>query len=1592
MNNAMSVTLDAWKRKLLDLTRRNKALSFRSTKASTVEVVDEKPAEVFDSLYGGAKSMSFRATDDDSLFGPESSSETSTDRIEQLLMDNDELLTSESTRRAEVFEPYEKAELHARHTDSVLQTTHTAVVLDRNLRRLSELSRLSIEEQGLNTLFLSLGMLHYYESSDSSELMRAPVFLLPVSLVRKNARSGYSIQWNEDEPLVNPTLTEYLRRSFGIHMPAFKDTLDSEDLDLKGFLAALASQIEKRSRWKLCDEIYLAQFSFQKLVLYNDLDKNATSIASHRVVRSIVSKSSDYSGDLPGDVKQLSLDKQFPPEKTHQVVDADSSQQRALAAIASEHDLVLIGPPGTGKSQTITNIIAHAVATGRSVLFVAEKMAALEVVHRRLDAVGLGEFCLELHSTKSNKRHVMREIGKTLDASLNRAEVPRNSTDRLPHFRHTLNEYALALHSPYGSLGISPFQAFGELVRFERYPLVRFNRPISDTDQAVLAQTFEHLRELSVAQSAVGNPASQPWRGARRTYYSASDLEDIAELTSACLGEIASLLTDSSSATRELGLPQLTSLHDVESLVEVAEILGKSPSAAEDILKSDLWNSPPAESTELISEIQRIQAVERVVMGIFESTILDSLSWEDLSHFRGKLSGRVGFLAFLDSRFRAIRRSWRSQLLPIVKRSSRDLLRDAEQVFELQSMLASLESRRDEATKLFGVHWKGAQSSVEGLKSFAHWVVGFRKAFIQHHLGDAAIQAASHAAPQISIAFRIKEAAGRLSGQLERLSQCLEMPSENLTCLELLDLQQRLQAINSDPRAGVRWAAFESARQKVESGIASEFLDHAFNGRVKWEEMLESFARAFYQKWLDLALSEREPLKAFSSLSHEERIREFRKLDQRVLAENQTLIIEKLRGETQTRLRDPELVPALSILRRELARQRGHRPLRETMKGAAPAIRAIKPCLLMSPNTVAQFLDGSMPSFDLVIFDEASQMPTEEAIGSIVRGRQIVVVGDPNQLPPTNFFSIMGGQIEPILGDDGQPIFDDSESILEEIQAAGFPKCYLTWHYRSLFESLIEFSNRTFYESRLMTFPSPIIEGETRGIRFEYVVDGKYEGNGRNRSEARRVVDAVVEHALQNPKLSLGVGTFSLRQQIEIGDELELRRRQLPEIEPFLAGANGEPFFIKNLETIQGDERDVIFLSITYGKTEDGKLRYNFGPLNSQNGWRRLNVLVSRARQKMVVFSSIKGDDISVSTDSVGALLLRDFLIYAERGKFDGTRITSGAAAESPFERSVFEELTRRGLILDAQVGVAGYRIDFGVKDPKSVGRYICGIECDGAAYHSSETARDRDRLRHQVLTQRGWTLHRIWSTDWFKDKDAQVTRILRLVNETRSRLVEQGSPSALRESEFLATPATKTPSSNSIIKRDPKLDPPEFSRPTQELYETARIPAPKTSDILEADSRELFTAVTEVVRTEAPVHIDDLLTRVAGMWGNRAGSRISDRIMYICSLAQSRGELQLRDGFVYQPGAQIKARSRARTGIPAERIAPEEYRVAVLVILHGGVSLSHDDLVTEVRTLLGFQRTGHHLESRINSAISELVNAGDIGESSGGFSTVRRF
>ena len=577
------------------------------------------------------------------------------------------------------------------------------------------------------------------------------------------------------------------------------------------------------------------------------------------------------------------------------------------------------------------------------------------------------------------------------------------------------------------------------------------------------------------------------------------------------------------------------------------------------------------------------------------------------------------------------------------------------------------------------------------------------------------------------------------------------------TCAQWLEQAPRLKA----------WTAWRRVRNDALAKGMQSLVDAVEKGALEGDTAEEAFRVNYHLWWLNHAVDNDDVIRKFVPAEHVRTIEDFVKLDKDFMELTQAYVYARLSQMIPSRGHVPQ-GSTWHVLSREIQKKRRHMPVRQLVEKLGSNLFKLTPCVMMSPMSVAQYLPPEGTFFDVVIFDEASQITPWDAIGAIARANQAIVVGDPKQLPPTSFFNRQEDEYN-----DSDIDVGDLESILDECMGANLPTYRLKWHYRSRQESLITFSNHNYYGGGLITFPSPATADTA--VSFHHVDDGLYEkgGNRINQPEARAVVDSIIAR-LRDPefkkaKMTIGVVTFNQEQQVLIEDLLEKARQDYPEIEPFFAEDNIEAIFVKNIESVQGDERSIIYFSMTYGKDHSGRLSMNFGPMNQDGGPRRLNVAITRARNEMHVYSSMQPEDIDLSrTAAAGVRDMKHFMDFAKRGtKAIGESIERPLGTfDSPFEEQVAIRLEERGWTVHSQIGVSDFRIDLGVVHPDKAGMYLAGIECDGATYHRSATARDRDFLRQQVLEGLGWKILRIWSTDWWVTPDDCVDDVDRQLRD----------------------------------------------------------------------------------------------------------------------------------------------------------------------------------------------------------------------------------
>ncbi|MEX2376343.1 MAG: DUF3320 domain-containing protein [Dehalococcoidia bacterium] len=1577
--------LENWKRQLIDLTRRNRLLNYKPSKASSVEIVDEVPQQIFRQLLEGNRFFFDPKPGAGGDSGAAEGLDEEDDGEEFYLPFDDE----GERRRMETGRTLERGsgDLPEHHTDDRLQTNLSEVQLQKNLLTLFRKAPESIEEQGVNTLFLALGMLEWHEAESSDVVSKAPLVMVPVKLIRKTAATRFELYLGDDEPILNPAIVEKLRLDFKVKLPELPEL--SDDIDMDDVFQKIGEAVEGFPRWRLTADVVLGLFSFQKFIMYRDIERNHSLFVGHPVIQSICGVSSEpRTSGLPDDVAHANLDEEMSPWASIQVLDADSSQQRAILAVKKGHHLVIEGPPGTGKSQTITNLIADQLHAGRSVLFVAEKMAALEVVKSRLEHDGrLGEFVLELHSNKTSKTQFVEELSRSLDAFDEVHGDHSRDLEQLQEISGELREYVVQLHAPKQPLGMSPYRAMGELAEVDGAPKVSVDVPeFRATTRPEFDQALTRLEELARTLEEVNEPLEHPLRGC--------GLEGAGRVERAALehgtteaGRALARLTDALGAlATELALQSPTTLAEAQVMVEGVRIIAESPGAEESVLENPRWNEMSAGVKEVLDDGKRYAETRVEVKERFRLEALE----RDLDPFilvYGAALQKGILRLFLPSYWKA-RGELRGLLQPTYKpESAEGLLKDAEVAKACRQRMLKLEQADALGQELFGRRWNGKNSNWSDLQAFAEWVVAFRTHSLQKLLGEHGLEVAARGDVDSA---RTEGLVQELDRAIQDARECLQKliaagqfdDSSGLTAAPeavMGTVSRRVAEVEANLGELRTFSMYIAARNAAAIGIASAFVPAALEGALEPEDIVPSFRSLFLEQWTADVMKDRPVLSGFRSKRHEERITTFCDLDRNSMSTAEDRARAALFEHRQALM--SQHPSQLQLLQREAKKRRNIAPIRKLLKNAPDAIKRVKPCFMMSPLSVAQYLEPGSMHFDLIVFDEASQIPPPDAIGAIIRADQVVVVGDSKQLPPTNFFSGISDAADQEEDEDGVMPLDDLESILDEVAVAGIPSLRLKWHYRSQHESLIRFSNEEFYNSDpLYVFPSSERDNPSLGLKFEHVQDGVYTGKGRNPIEALRVADAVVEHIKNDPELSLGVGTFGMAQRLQVMDELDRRRREDPSIEWFFAREGEKKFFVKNLENIQGDDRDVIFLSVTYGPGPDGRVLKNFGPINLQGGWRRLNVLTTRAKRLLRVFSSMRGDQIDVTDSREGPTLLRQYLKYAETGEYPASNIPVGEP-DSPFEESVIRALVGKGYRVVPQVGDAGYRIDIGIIDPDLPGRYICGIECDGASYHSALTVRDRDRLRQQVLELRGWDIHRMWSTDWFHDPVGQIERLVELIDKSKAKAerVEDLDPEPPEPPGPADCPEDDPGASEE--EEDERTPLEDIDVPLYEFVPVVLLGEP--DEFYTAPVSQISKVVLQVIDFEGPVHISEVSRRVAASWSmQRTGSQIVQRVDNAVEQLVRNGNIDREGDFLSSAHKTlVPVRSRAIEDVvfSSDIIPRVEVEEAIRILLRHRAPLLPDELVTEAGRVLGFKRTGNKLKRLIDSAREQLIKRGEL-------------
>ena len=1053
-----------------------------------------------------------------------------------------------------------------------------------------------IEEQGVNILYLALGHLKWFEAEQADTPRYAPLILVPVELSRKSASEKFILNWTEDDIEENLSLGNKLKQDFDIGLPPFPD---EEDFDITEYFEAVEAAISGAKGWEvLPDEITLGFFSFAKFLMFRDLNPknwpNPSHLLNQPFVTGLLQDGFPQSDSLFSDDSYL--DDLIPVSRLDHVVDADSTQTQAIEAVRQGRSLVIQGPPGTGKSQSITNIISTAVLDGKRVLFVAEKLAALEVVKRRLEKEGLGTLCLELHSNKSNKRTVIEEIGKTWKLGRPKTAGLDDLIPKLEQKRGILNKHVNSIHEKHNSSELTPFSLIGHLSALKDRGKRAGEHKFTGAENWTSEQRRSNrtvIEELAQRIEQIGLPTKHAWRGVCLEAILQIDLEPLSKRVRQAAMTLANLRETSLALATNLSQPVPKSFAETEEQRIIAGFVAQAPKLDKEALCDGVWDSDLDALRNLNAEGQKFVAAQKQA---YKKVI--EAAWEkEFSEARSQIAAHgQSLFRFFNAKYRAAIAEIRGVLSAELPKLHSERLAFIDSLISGQMSLRKIHECETVGHVAFGSLWRKEKSDWNQFEIILEWVVRQNEA----GLSSSFRRMFAGISDQAAIAKLVEQLGERLATARETIQKLFAELSidfsaafiiHELDQIPLDTIGDRFTAwLNATEQLPGWTHYFIRARHAREQGLAS-LIDVLENGDVPAKDAVDCYDRIYFSQLLRDIVRLKPELAHFNGELHEKHVADFRHLD------NERLALAKYRTLMAHFERMPLVntgVGAAGIVRSEMERRRGHRTVRRLLKDAGSVVQAIKPVFMMSPLSIAQFLEPGAVEFDLLVIDEASQVQPVDALGAIARCKQIVVVGDSKQLPPTRFFARLTSDIEPDEDEeDSEPQVaqvQDIESILGLCRARGLPEKMLRWHYRSRHHSLIAVSNHEFYDDKLFIVPSPYSKTPELGLKFNFISDGVFDSgaSGTNRVEAKAVCRAIIEHAQSHPGLSLGVAAFSVRQRQAILDELELLRRENPETESFFAAHPTEPFFVKNLENVQGDERDVIFISVGYGKNANG--------------------------------------------------------------------------------------------------------------------------------------------------------------------------------------------------------------------------------------------------------------------------------------------------------------------------------------------------------------------------------------------------------------------
>lgn len=1564
MQEKVEYMLNGWKDKLLDTGKRNQLINFKGHSASTIRII-HPPINDFVGLVG-RKNISFNNIFEKALKVDEFSDEEET---QQKVVNINGVVLPYKER----YQPHEILDIikQSESNKNNIYTNLNYLKERKNLRNLRNKAKLFKEETAIDILHIAIGFLIWFESVDSNIEIKSPLVLVPIKLEQESFDSPFKLNLEEGDFLINDSLVKKLKGEYGLDINFNLDVNNDMQSELSKYYEFVLSKSHD-SRWSIEESIEIGLFSFSKINMVKDLEENTNEILENELVAALSGEYVEHLNE-PINMTDEDLNQRMTVNNLFQVYDADSSQEIAIQSAIDGKSFVLQGPPGTGKSQTITNVISELLARNKKILFVAEKKAALDVVFSNLQKVSLHNFALPLHNNKINKKDFIKDLSDELNRRQNNYVVNQSDLEELnssyENSKYKLTEYANALTKIQDPFNKSLYQLYGLYLKLEKYQTLQFDAESLINDSIDANSLNEIISNFEQAYDDLNKKREESiWWGVEKDSVSLleqdkikSDISQINHLLSVFKNQFL-IFEDYLNLNNQFPLEQA-----IKAYNELYDLIFGLPEIPEEFMQINSFDQELnllEEYKELISKINQTQknlknylddtAVESIEMHHIENVINNGSLFKRLTNGKYKTSKKLIELYIS----RKIKSNELFEIAVDLKKLN-DLTTNKNQTQEKFQINYTSFSEPDINQNIMIFTWLNDLKSIiksYGIPFDAKWDQNFLTWLksVQNKTQNFRLENPTYESFNSKIDIFFNDYRVHV------------LNDYNLLSLNVLkDIFEKLIGQFDELN---RYLRFNYYYQKGVNIGLSQFFSEATNQDIK-SNLLNVFKKRYYRTAIDIVLKKYPELQFFTSQVFDDLKSKFVHADKEQINIARYRIEELLIQQTPVINGVEGFNSEVITLRREAEKSRKIKSVRQLFIDIPNLILTLKPCVMMSPLSVSTYLGKDSFKFDTVIFDEASQIKPESAIGAIYRGKQVIIVGDKKQLPPTNFFNNTDNE------EYEDENFDNFDSILE-IADTAFQSIPLRWHYRSKYEELINVSNKEIYQN-LITFPSDKKPNpsDNEGITFEYVKNAVYQRgqksenkSGTNPIEADRVVELIYKHFKKfGSRRSLGVVTFNAVQQQEILNNLLKFRRENDIFKDLFSEDIDEPFFIKNIETVQGDERDTIILNTTYGKDRFGKLNMNFGAINSVTGYRRLNVAITRARENVILVTSLKGSDIRVDgVNTRGLKLLQTYLNYAELGedlKVDS--VNEYAESDSPFEEDVYEAIIDMGFQAKKQVGSSGFKIDIGILHPTNPVEFILGIECDGATYHSAKSARDRDRLRQEILETRGWDIHRIWSTDWFLNKASEINR---LKDKIEDKINHKKPLPKLNEA------APKINVEITEQKRNSKF--PEF-----DVYpgKEALITGAKTS----YDYSELEFIFQET----APIHIDTIKKIVPALYGKQKFTNVVDRDYHNdYRTEQLRLLINYKNDIYFMRDKIISFRRHGKYSLHRlfKNIAVEELSVAYHEFLKIAEQVDVLTLRKNILELTGYKSMSKEMEFHFEKSIQHYVKHYEVTEKNG--------